>query len=223
MENNLRPADKRGVSKARAARWPFLVFVPVLTSVLLAVPALNASAWRILYAEQYYKLYHEHLYHYPDDTMEDIYYLEQALKADFVNPLYALTPIKDKVEWERYRDLFSMHVNLKLIACYLTLGSKYDKMNAYFFNAPWKQQNLDSLNLAAQTYKVAYRYWDKAREWSSRAWLLRDVHLSGISEWEDENFRIETGDLNYQDTIDEQLARLARVRAQFQQMDQSTY
>ncbi len=63
------------------------------------------SAWRILYAEEYYQLYHEHLHHYPDDTMEDISYLETALKADFANPLYALTPIKDKTEWERYRAL----------------------------------------------------------------------------------------------------------------------
>jgi hypothetical protein len=215
MENNLRSADNRDVSKVRLVALPLLL--------LFLVPAMGASAWRILYAEQYYKLYHEHLYHYPDDTMEDIFYLEQALKADFVNPLYALTPIKDKTEWERYRDLFSMHLNLKLIACYLTLGNKYDKMNAFFYNAPWKRQNLESLATAEQVYKVAYGYWTKAREWSAKAWALRDIHLDAISEWEDENFRIENGDLNYQDTIDEQLARLARVRDQFQKMDQNTY
>ena len=211
MENNPGNADTPGVRKL------------LLAAVLLVVPLLSLSAWRILYAEEYYQLYHEHLHHYPDDTMEDIYYLETALKADFANPLYALTPIKDKVEWERYRDLFSMHVNLKLIACYLTLGSKYDKMNAFFYNAPWKKQNLDSLDLAEKTYKVAYGYWSKAREWSAKAWALRDVHLGGISEWEDENLRIETGDLDYQDTIDRQLAHIAQVRAQFQQMGPGTY
>jgi len=196
---------------------------PWLIPLLLLVPVLSLSAWRILYAEQYYKLYHEHLYHYPDDTMEDIYYLETALKADFANPLYALAPIKDKVGWERYRDLFTMHVNLKLIACYLTLGNKYDKMAAYFYNAPWKRQNLESLDTAEQVYKVAYRYWTKAREWSAKAWALRDIHLDKIEEWQDENFRIETGDLNYQETIDNQLTRLAKVRADFQKMDKNTY
>ena len=194
-----------------------------LIPLLLLIPTLSVSAWRILYAEEYYKLYHEHLHHYPDDTMEDIYYLETALKADFANPLYALAPIKDKTEWARYRYLFTMHVNLKLIASYLTLGNKYDKMVAYFYNYPWKRQNLESLNTAEQVYKVAYGYWTKAKEWSARAWAMRDVHLDAIEEWQDESYRIETGDLNYQDTIDAQLARLSKVRADFQKMDQSTY
>ena len=211
MENNRGNADNRGVSKA----W--------LVAILLGIPLVSLSAWRILYAEEYYQLYHEHLHHYPDDTMEDIYYLETALKADFANPLYALTPIKDKTEWERYRDLFSMHLNLKLVACYLTLGSKYDKMIAYFYNAPWKRQNLESLDTAEKVYKVAYGYWTKAREWSAKAWAFRDVHLEAIENWQDENFRIETGDLDYQETIDRQLARLSNVRADFQKMDKSTY
>jgi hypothetical protein len=211
MENNRRNADNRGVRKA----W--------LVAVLLVVPLLGLSAWRILYAEEYYELYHEHLHHYPDDTMEDISYLESALKADFANPLYALTPIKDTTEWGRYRALFSMHLNLKLIACYLTLGNKYDKMAAYFYNAPWKRQNLESLDAAEQVYKVAYRYWIRAKEWSAKAWATRDIHLNAIEEWQDENFRIETGDLNYQETIDAQLTRLAKVRADFQKMDKSTY
>jgi hypothetical protein len=194
-----------------------------LAVLLLVIPLLSLSAWRILYAEEYYRLYHEHLHHYPDDTMEDIYYLETALKSDFANPLYALAPIKDKMEWERYRSLFSMHLNLKLIACYLTLGNKYDKMAAFFYNAPWKRQNLESLDTAEQVYKVAYRYWVKAKEWSAKAWVLRDIHLDAIEEWQDENFRVETGDLNYQETIDAQLTRLARVRADFQKMDKTTY
>lgn len=194
-----------------------------LIPLLLLLPTLNLSAWRILYAEEYYKLYHEHLHHYPDDTMEDIYYLETALKSDFANPLYALAPIKDKTEWQRYRYLFSMHVNLKLIASYLTLGNKYDKMVAYFYNYPWKRQNLESLNTAEQVYRVAYGYWMKAREWSAKAWAMRDTHLDAIEQWEDECFRIESGDLDYQETIDRQLARLAKVRADFQKMGPGTY
>jgi len=176
-----------------------------------------------MYAEQYYKLYHEHLYHYPDDTMEDIYYLESALKADFANPLYALAPIKDTTEWERYRDLFSMHVSLKLIYSFLTLGGKYDKMTAFFYNYPWKRQNLESLDKAEQAYKAAYGWWQKAKEWSAKAWAMRGTHLDHIEEWETENFRVETGDLDYQAIIDAQLARLAKVRADFQKMDKSTY
>jgi len=198
----------------------------LLALLLAAVPLLPAAGWRILYAEQYYRLYHEQLHHYPDDVMEDIHYLELALKADFApfaNPLYALAVIHDTTEWERYRNLFYMHVNLKLIYLYLQLGAKYDKMVAYFYNYPWKRQNLESLATAEQVYKVAYGCWTEAQKWSALAWGMRDVHLPQIQEWEDENFRIENGDLDYKDTIDRQLARLEQVRADFQKMDQHTY
>jgi hypothetical protein len=211
MENNHRFADNRDVKKA------------LFVLLLMAFPLLGASAWRILYAEEYYELYHEHLYHYPDDTLEDISYLESALTADFANPLYALAPIKDQTEWERYRYLFSMHVNLKLIYSWLTLGSKYDKMVAYFYNYPWKQQNLDSLSKAEAAYKEAEAYWAKAQEWSAKAWAMRATHLDHIEEWETENFRIETGDLDYKDIIDTQLARLAKMRDAFQKMGPGTY
>jgi len=52
---------------------------------------------------------------------------------------------------------------------------------------------------------------------------MRAIHLDGIEEWEDENFRIETFELDYRDIIDEQLARVAKVRADFQNMDHTTY
>ncbi len=211
MEDNRGNADNEGVRKA------------ALIALFLVVPLLSANAYRILYAEEYYQLYHEHLHHYPDDTMEDIFYLETALKMDFANPLYALAPIKDKTQWERYRYLFSMHVNLKLVAAYLALGVKYEKQDAFFYNYPWKQQNLDSLNIAEKVYQAAYAYWTKAQEWSTKAWAMRDIRLEKIDEWEDENFRIETGDLDYKDTIDRQLAHLAKVRADFQAMGPGTY
>jgi len=214
MDNTRRHADTEGVKRA------------LLLLALLAACASPVFAYRILYAEQYYRLYHEHFYRYPDDTMESIHYLELALKSDFApfaNPLYAMATIKDKTEWERYRYLFYMHVNVKLIYLYLTLGSKYDKMAAYFYNYPWKRQNLESLQTAEQVYKVAYGYWEQARKWSAQAWGMRGVHLEQIQQWEDENFRIQTGDLDYREIIDEQLARLARVRETFQKMDATTY
>jgi hypothetical protein len=190
--------------------------------LLLLLPA-RGFAYRILYAEQYYKLYSLQLYQYPDDTMENIHYLELALKADFVNPLYALARIGDPREWERYRYLFKMHVNLKLVELYLALGSKYDKMAAYFYNAPWKAENLDSLDTAEQCYRVARGYWQEARGWSRRAAGLLAVHLEEIQKWEDESWRIQTGGLDYERIIGDHLARLDEARQAFQSMDETTY
>jgi hypothetical protein len=193
-----------------------------LFAAALSLLCTSCFAYRILYAEQFYELYHLHFYQYPDDTMENIGYLEQALKADFANPLYALAKIKDPKEWERYRYLFKMHVNLRLVQLYLTLASGYDKRIAYFFNAPWKEENLKTLEQAESIYRYALLYWDEAKKWSLQAKKLR-YHLKEIQNWEDESFRIETGELDYRRIIGKQLDRVAKVRKQFESMDQSTY
>lgn len=193
-----------------------------LLALLLLVPALSATAYRVLYAEQYYRLYHLHFYQYPDDSMENIYYLEQALKADFANPLYALARVQTPQEWEQYRSLFKMHVHLKLVELYLTLGSKYDKQVAYFYNAPWKEDNLRSLELAEQCYKVARGYWREALRWAAELPRLH-FNLEEIQLWEDERARIRTRELDYGQIISGHLARLERVRAAFRAMDENTY
>ncbi len=195
-----------------------------LSAALALAPAVGAQAAnRILYKEQYYKLYHEQLYHWPDDTMEQIWYLEQALKADFANPLYALAKINDKTEWERYRYLFYMHIDLQMVYLYLQLGVKWDKQVAYFYNYPWKRQNLESLQTAETIYSQATYYWNEALRYSAMAWGMRTVHLPDIQQWEDQNVRIVTGDLDYGETINKQLAHVAKVRAEFAAMDSSTY
>jgi hypothetical protein len=204
------------VSKA-----PSPCFFPLLLALLL-LPLGDAEAYRVLYAEQYYRLYHLHFYQYPDDTMENIFYLEQALKADFANPLYALARIENRQQWAQYRLLFKMHVNLKLAELYLTLGSKYDKMAAYFYNAPWKAQNLDSLDKAEQAYRVALGYWTEALGQAAQRQHLA-FNLEEIQKWEDEWKRILIGDLDYRQIIGEHLARLQRVRSAFQAMDEKTY
>jgi hypothetical protein len=189
---------------------------------LLLATAPQARSYRVLYAEQYYKLYHQHFYQYPEDTLENIHYLEAALKADFANPLYALARIEDRLQWAQYRSLFKMHANLKLVELYLTLGSKYDKMNAYFYNAPWKRQNLESLEQAESAYRLALGYWRESLSWAASVPRLR-FNLEEIQRWEDEWKRIVVGDLDYQQIVEGHLRRLARVRAEFQAMDSSTY
>jgi hypothetical protein len=182
----------------------------------------TAQAYRILYAEQYYRLYHLHFTQYPDDTMENIYYLEEALKADFANPLYALARIENKQEWARYRSLFVMHLRLRLVDLYLTLGSKYDKMVAYFYNAPWREENLQSLDTAEEVYRTALLYWHQAAE-EARKIPRFARQLEEIQYWEDERQRIQDGELDYQDIIGAHLARLQRVREEFLRMDADTY
>lgn len=192
-------------------------------AVLMLVGTVPASAYRIIYREQHYRMFRMHLYQYPALITENIYRLEQALRSDFANPLYALAVIRNERDWERYRALFTMHLNLMLVEQYLLWGSKYNKFEAYFFNAPWQRQNLESLERAEELFEYALVYWDEVKIWSEAAYELRWVHLPEVQYWADENHRIETGDLDYEFLIGRHLDRLRDVRARFEAMGPDTY
>ncbi len=183
----------------------------------------SAQAYKVLYAEQYYRLFHLHLNQYPDDCLESIHYLEQALRSPFANPLNALARIDDEADWERYRNLFYLHVNLKLVEQWRLLASKYDKRAAYFYNAPFREQNLESLKKAEELYNQALVYWDEALTYYEIIASLPYRHITEIQNWEDEYERIGSGELDYAEFIGIDLARLSRVRSQFEAMDGGTY
>ena len=188
----------------------------------LFISSVSVFSYKILYAEQFYRLYHSHFYQYPEDYLENIYYLEQSLRSDFANPLNALARIKNKTEWRRYMNLFKMHVSLKLTELYLGLGSKYDKMDAYFYNYPWKRENLKSLDVAEESYSFARIYWKETVKWQKKvekSWTV----LEEVQKWEDESFRIEENLLDYDDIIDSHIKRLKSVREKYENMDKGTY
>ena len=197
------------------------LWIPIFLLCMIAVP--SAEAYRLLYKEQLYELYHVHLYQYPERIKENIYWLEQVQEADFANPLNALARIESNREWEWYRYLFSMHINLKLTELYLRWGGKYNKFEAYFFNYPFKDENLESLEIAESLFEEARYYWSEAQRWSDRASNFSWFHLEEVQHWADESHRIDTGELDYGAIIDRHLRRLRQVRAAFEAMDENTY
>jgi len=196
------------------------LFKTAFLLIFIAV-SIPVNSYFVTYKEQYYRLFHVHYIQYPDDSMENIYWLEQAMKADFANPLYALALIENETQWEKYRYLFNMHINIKLVEQYLFLGNKWNKRKAYFYNAPWKEQNLESLETAETCYRTALYYWDEALKWREKAVerRFRWINLQKVQFWEDEVFRIEKGDLDYGKTIKRELALLQKVREKFQSME----
>jgi hypothetical protein len=195
----------------------------VLAAILVSVSVSAASAYPVYYKEQYYKLFHQHYAASPDDIIENIYWLEEAKKADFCNPLYALAKIEDKTHWERYRYLLDMHLDLKLIEQHLALGAQFDKRVAYFYNAPWRDQNLESLKTAEAAYTSALGYWTEAKDLAKKAMNMRWVVLDDAEYWVGEAYRIDSGELDYAAIVGKQLDRLRKVRSDFQKMDGSTY
>ncbi len=197
------------------------IFLFLLLFIFCVVNGLGA--YNLTYAEQLLELYHTQLYRYPVNLAENVVWIEQSLKADFANPLNAHAIIKSPEEWTRYRYLFRMHLYLLLVESYIDWAAKYTKRKAYFYNYPWKEENLKSLDTAEDLFNIALFYWEQAKIWSKKAWQYFYYNLEEIQYWEDRNHRIETGDLDYADIIGEHLQRLENVRAKFKKMDDKTY
>lgn len=185
----------------------------------------RTDAYMVKYKEDYYKLYHVHYAQAPDDCIENIYWLEQAVKADFANPLYAMAKVETHEQWEKYRFLFQMHVNLKLIEQHLRLGRIYDKQVAYFYDAPWKDEYLRNLEKAKTCYEACYYYWQEAKLWAEKASISQYnfLFISDLQNWEDERERIVTEELNYQTMLDREIKRIDGVIATYQSMESKKY
>ena len=185
----------------------------------------QSAAYVAKYKEDYYKLFHVHYQQYPDDVMENIYWLEQAVKADFANPLYASAKINDEREWEKYRYLFMMHINLKIIEQYMRLGRTYDHSVAHFYDAPWKDMYLDNLEKTKSCYETGLYYWREAKLWAekSNASPFNFLWLTDIQAWEDERERIGTGKLDYEKILTREVTRVQGVIDAFKGMESKKY
>lgn len=197
----------------------------VLLLLFISILSSGIFAYKIKYVEGFYSLYVENFYKYPEDVNRNIYYLKAALDSDFRNPLYAIATIKDKNQWEKYRYLMYTHINLKLVDSYIQLASVLDKHEALFYNEPWKEYNIKSLNQAELYYKEAEKHWVDAVEWSNLA--AKDefmfLFINELNFFEDESYMIQSGELNYRKIIEKHLTRLNRVRDAFKNMDKNTY
>ena len=182
-------------------------------------------AYMVKYKEDFYRLYHVHYQQFPDDCIENIYWLEKAAQADFCNPLYANSKIENKKQWEKYRYLFQMHINLKLIEQHLRLGRIYDKKVAYFYDAPWQEEYLRNLEKALSCYNAGFYYWQEAQIWAEKAGVKEFyfLTLTDVQFWEDELERIKTGELNYGAMLEREVKRVESVRDSFLAMDSKSY
>lgn len=193
----------------------------ILSFILLSFVTSPMSAYMTKYKEDWYKLYHVHYQQYPDDCIENIYWLEKAAQADFCNPQYVGFKIETEKQWEKYRYLFQMHINLKLIEQHLRLGRTYDKQAVYFYDAPWKDEYLRNMEKALTCYKAGLYYWQEAKVWceKSNAASFNFLFITDKQAWEDERERIVNGDLNYEKMLNREIERLEKNIKELNEMD----
>jgi len=191
--------------------------------IFFTFPLQKADAYMVKYKEDWYKLFHVHYQQYPDDCIENIYWLEKAVQADFCNPLFVDAKITTEKEWEKYRYLFQMHINLKLIEQHLRLGRIYDKKCIYFYDAPWKDEYLSNMEKALSCYKAGLYYWKEAKIWYEKANApsFRFLFIEDLHYWEDERERIFTGELNYEKIINREVCRLEKNISELKAMDEN--
>ncbi|MBR0031325.1 MAG: hypothetical protein IJP61_03450 [Treponema sp.] len=189
-------------------------------SFLFVLFPLKTNAYMVKYKEDFYKLFHVHYQQYPDDCMENIYWLEKAVQADFANPLYAAAKIETEKDWEKYRYLFQMHLNLKLIEQHMRLGRTYDKQVAHFYDAPWKDVYIENLKKALSCYQAGLYYWQEASLWAEKANTssFRFLFLTDLQYWEDERERIGNGELDYEKILNREISRVSGVIKEFEEM-----
>lgn len=185
----------------------------------------DLNAYMVKYKEDFYKLYHVHYQQYPDDCIENIYWLEKAVEADFCNPLYAMAKIETEKQWEKYRYLFQMHVNLKLIEQHLRLGRIYDKKCVYFYDAPWKDEYLNNLEKTLSCYEAGLYYWQEAKLWfeKANASSFNFLFITELQNWEDELERIKTGELNYEKMLNREIERVKKAIDELLAMKSKSY
>ena len=197
-------------------------FVKIIFSIILLtfLPS-SLSAYMVKYKEDWYKLYHVHYQQYPDDCIENIYWLEKAVQADFCTPQFADIKIETEKEWEKYRYLFQMHINLKLIEQHLRLGRSYDKKCIYFYDAPWKDEYLNNMQKALSCYQAGLYYWQEAKVWCEKANAasFNFLFITGKQNWEDERERIANGDLDYEKMLKREINRLEKNIKELHEMD----
>ncbi len=196
----------------------FRVFFIALALIFTVSPAFS---YMVKYKEDYYKLFHVHYQQYPDDVIENIYWLEKAVQADFCNPLYAGVKIENEDDWEKYRYLFMMHVNLKLIEQHMRLGRTYDKKTAKFYDAPWKDLYIENLKKAKSCYEAGLYYWQEAKLWAEKANVgkFKFLFLTDIQNWEDERERVGNGNLDYDKILSREISRVQKVIEDFEKME----
>ncbi len=190
--------------------------INLILLLLISVSKINASS-KFYYAEQWYVIFNAQMKKNLKTT-KNIIFLQKALKYPFGNPKYSLIKIETKEQWEKYKLLFKMHVNLLLVKQNLYLGDLFDTRNLYFFKTPEKNGIILNLEKSKKLYKMAINYYNEALKYHKKLENYKSVKLEndGITNWENEYNKISLKEFDYYDIIKKELLRIDETKAFFE-------
>ncbi len=162
------------------------------------------------YLEDYYLLYGLKLYYNENTLRRNIDMLKTALNSKFRHPSQALIKIETEDEYQKYRRLMFMHINLLIMRSYMRIASRYDKQKVYFYNADFAKEINESLDTADKIYNEAVPYWNRARDYAEKA---SDIKLTtDLGFIETERYNIVRGDLDFGYIIDRHRDDISKKR-----------
>lgn len=170
----------------------------------------------VYYAEDYFELYARRSSYGEEEINLNIVFMQGALKSPYRPAYRSLVPIHTEREHEKYRYLLKMHMNVRILQDYLTLGRLYDMQKLYFYHEESKEDLIKSLKRAEYYYLVAQDYWTDVKKFAVDAYVMKDIRIP-LENLEDEMRFIVQRDVDWQ--YDRILAiHLAKVRANLEKL-----
>lgn len=169
--------------------------------------------------EELFQLYTRWLYADLDSTSRNILYLELAYTLPFDHPIKAIVPIETKLQHNKYKSLLMMHICVMLTKEYLNYGNLFMKERIYYFNREFFDVYLEGYDKAEFYYKSAKVYWKEAIQHAKVADSIKGVPMNrdfwrGWNfDFEEEVYRIKTGQIFYDEVLAKRFARVKKNRA----------
>lgn len=188
-------------SEEKGEYVPFSDYIPKVRQHFRTVPH---------YVEDFYELYGMKQYYNENSLRKNITRLEIALTCKFRHPSQALVKIDTEEEYQKYRNLIFMHINMLIMRNHLKIATRYDKQKVYFYNLDYAKEIEESLNIAEGLYKKALPFWFAAKKHALRASEIKITTDLGFIE--SERYAILHGQTDFEKIITDHMRRLDKKK-----------
>ncbi len=171
-------------------------------------------ARKLRYKEEFYRLYYLPQYSSQSDYNRNIFWLQVAMDVQFAPPIQALTICKTEKQYKKYRLLLKMHLNYLMAKNQIFIAARYDKHEPLWFNRPYKEDILKSLDIAEYHYKCAENYWNEMMKYKKQAKAIKKTRIE-LDFLEDMIYKVDSKEVNYKRVVDRQLNKLEKTKAFF--------
>ncbi len=199
-----------------------LLFLLLMFPIMTVYAGLDEYGFKPLprklrYKEDFFRLYNQWLYADEDSITRNIFYLELAFALPYDDPIKALVPITDPLQYEKYKNLLMMHICTLLTKQYIIYGNYYMKEKIYFFNEEFFDDYMWGFDHAELRFKHARGYWEYAIEYAKKADAIKghkmDMQFRGQNfDYEDQLYKIKTRKIDYFKVIEQRIAKVEENR-----------